>query len=75
VEWGISGLKQKWKKIMKHFNSIKPNYNNLFKTSIILINFLHKHHLNFTYDVIGDHIDNLVDYGLGWRLVTSLTFI
>ncbi len=56
VEWGIGGLKWKWKRLMKHFNL------QLFKVVVILIKFLHRSYLNFTYEIIGEHIDNLVVY-------------
>jgi hypothetical protein len=61
VEWGISGLKQKWKRLMKCFNLQSP-YNHLFKVVLILINFLHRSYLNFRYEIIGEHIDNLITY-------------
>ncbi len=32
------------------------------KVVIILINFLHSHHLEFTYEVIGDQIEDQIDY-------------
>jgi hypothetical protein len=63
AEWGIGGLKRKWKKLMKRFDSTKPKYNHLFRTIIIFINFLYMHHLDFTTKVIGNHIINLVNYG------------
>jgi hypothetical protein len=55
VEWGIRGLKQKWRQLMKHFDSTKDKYNNLFLATSILINLLQIYHLlNFTYEVIND---------------------
>jgi hypothetical protein len=27
MEWGIGGLKWKWKRLMKHFDSTKEKYN------------------------------------------------
>ncbi len=53
MEWGIGGLKQKWKRFMKCFDSTMPKSNHLFKIVTILTNFFHKHHLHFTYEVIG----------------------
>jgi hypothetical protein len=44
VEWGIGGLKQKWERLMKCFDSIEEIYIHLFQAIIILTNFLHKHH-------------------------------
>jgi hypothetical protein len=53
VEWGIRGLKWKWRQLMKHFDSRKDKYNNLFLATSILINLLQIYHLlNFTYEVI-----------------------
>ncbi len=59
VEWGIGGLKCKWMKLMKIFNSKKGKYTHFFLASIILINYLH---MDFTYEVIGNQIQDLVDY-------------
>jgi hypothetical protein len=56
VEWGIGGLKQKWKRLMKCFYFTKENYNYLCQEIIIFTHFLHRHHLNFTYEIIGNQI-------------------
>lgn len=56
VEWGIKVLKWKWKRFMKHFDSTKPKYSHLFKIIAILTNFIYKHCLDFTFEVIGAHI-------------------
>jgi hypothetical protein len=37
---------------MKHFDSTKEKYNHIFKGAILLINFLHMHHPNFTLESI-----------------------
>ncbi len=64
VEWGIERLKWKWRRFMKCFDSSKPKYNHLFKTTTIITNFLHKCCLDFTFEVIGNHITNLTtNYG------------
>lgn len=48
---------------MKHFDSTMDKYNHLFEGAIsILINFLHKCHVNSTYEVIGNQVDDLIDY-------------
>jgi hypothetical protein len=53
VEWGIGGLKWKWKCLMKIFDSTKPKFSHLFQATCSL------HHLSwwlpmdFTYKVIG----------------------
>jgi hypothetical protein len=43
---------------MKYFYSTKPKYSHLFKTTIILINFLHKCQMDFTNEVLGGHIND-----------------
>lgn len=49
---------------MKHFDSTMDKCNHLFEGAIsILINFLHKCHVNFTYEVIGNQVDDPFDYG------------
>lgn len=62
VEWGIGGLKKTWKRFMKCFESTKENNIHLFLATIILTKFLFKHHLNFTYEVIGNQINDPIDY-------------
>ncbi len=48
---------------MKHFDSTMDKYNHLFEGAIsILINFLHKCHINSTYEIIGNQVDDPVDY-------------
>ncbi len=45
------------------FFCTKDNYSHLFEVVVILTNFLHKCHFNFTYKVMSDPIDDLIDYG------------
>jgi hypothetical protein len=54
VEWGIGGLKRKWRRLMKSFDSTKPIYSHLFKYGALLTNFLHRRRMELTYKVIGD---------------------
>jgi hypothetical protein len=42
VEWGIGGLKRKWRRLVKNFDSTKPKCSHLFKFGTLLTNFLHK---------------------------------
>jgi hypothetical protein len=63
VEWGISGLKRKWRWLMKRLDSTKPKYTNLFKVIIILIIFLHRQLMDFTFEVIGEQLPNPIDHG------------
>jgi len=61
MAWGIGELKRKWKLLMKRFDSTKPTYIVLFKTTTILRNFLHKCQVDFTFEVIGEQMFDLVD--------------
>jgi hypothetical protein len=63
VEWGISGLKRKWRCLMKRFDSIKPKYAQSFRVATLLTNFLHKRHMDLTYEVVGDLTTNIVARG------------
>lgn len=47
---------------MKCFESTKENNIPLFLATVILIKFLFKHHLNFTYEVIGNQINDPTNY-------------
>jgi hypothetical protein len=64
VEWGIKGLKCKWRRLMKRFDFTKPKYNTLFKVVALLTNILHKCHMEFTYEVINKHIPWLTMGGM-----------
>lgn len=59
---GNWGLKKPRKRFMKSFESTKENNIHLFLATIILTNFLFKHHLNFTYEVIGNQINDPTNY-------------
>lgn len=61
VEWGTNELKRKWGQLMKMFNSTKAMCIMLFKVVVILINFLHKHQMDFTFQVVGEQLPNHVD--------------
>jgi hypothetical protein len=63
VEWGIGGLKRKWRHFMKKFDSTKPKYEHLFQALAFLTNFLHKKRMDLTYAVVGDLITNLIKHG------------
>jgi hypothetical protein len=63
VEWGISGLKRKWRRIMKRFDSTKPKNIILFKVVTILTNFLHRCQMDFTFEVIGEQLPNPTNHG------------
>jgi len=63
VEWGIGGFKGKWRFLMKMFDSTKPKYSHLFQVAAHLTNFLHMRRMDFTYEIVGDLIVNLVICG------------
>jgi len=48
---------------MKRFDSTKLKYNHLFKVVIILAKFLHKHSMDFRFEVIGEKMHDLADHG------------
>jgi hypothetical protein len=63
VEWGIGGLKRKWKKLMKIIDSTNSNFKYLFQYVALLANFLHRRKRDLTYEVIGEHLLNPTNYG------------
>jgi hypothetical protein len=48
---------------MKCFDFTKKKDNNLFRVTTLLTNFLHRHHHDFTFEVISEHLDDLVEHG------------
>ena len=42
VEWGIGGLKRKWRRMMKRFDAKLYQFSNLFYACAILTNFIHR---------------------------------
>jgi hypothetical protein len=62
MEWGVKGLKWKLNWLMKHFYSTKEKYSHFFQVVGIFTNFLHRHHLDFTYEIIGDQVEDMVNY-------------
>jgi hypothetical protein len=63
VEWGINGVRRKWKCLMKRLNSTKPKYVDFFQAIIMFTNFLHKRCMDLTYEVVGDQNFDLVAHG------------
>jgi hypothetical protein len=49
VEWGIGGLKCKFRRFIKTFDSTKPRFSHMFRTAAILTNFLHRRRMNMHY--------------------------
>jgi hypothetical protein len=50
---GDGGLKRKWRLLMKRLDSTKLKYTHLFKAATIYTNVLHRHIMDFTFEVIG----------------------
>jgi DDE superfamily endonuclease len=46
VEWGIGGLKCKFRRFQKPFDNTKPRFNHFFRAAAILTNFLHRRRKN-----------------------------
>jgi hypothetical protein len=63
VEWGIGGLKRKWRRLMKKIDNKKPRCSHLFKYGTLFTNFLHRRRMDITYEVNTDHLPNLEDHG------------
>ncbi len=47
---------------MKCFDFTKEKYNFLFQAITIINIFLHRCHLDFTYKIINDQIEDLIDF-------------
>lgn len=63
VEWGIGGLKRKWRRLMKQFDSSKAKYYQLFYSAALLTNFLHRRRMDFTIEFVGDQQADETDFG------------
>jgi DDE superfamily endonuclease len=53
VEWGIGGLKRKWKRFIKRFDSTKPKFPHLFQAGCIMTNFLHRRRMEMNFEILG----------------------
>lgn len=51
VEWGIGGLKRKWRRLMKTFESSREKFPHLFRSAAILTNFLQRRRLDMSSDM------------------------
>jgi hypothetical protein len=54
MEWGISGVKRKWRHFMKGFDYTQSTFTHLFQVVVIFINFLQRRHMDLAYEVVGD---------------------
>lgn len=48
VEWGIGGLKRKWKRLMKRFDSSREKFPTLFHAAATLTNFLQRRRIDMS---------------------------
>jgi hypothetical protein len=60
---GNWGAEMEWKWLMKHFDSTNSKYGHLSCAIPILTNFLHRHWMDFIYEVLGNQIEDPYDYG------------
>ena len=65
VEWGIGGLKQKWRRLMKRFDNRRPRFRHFFDVAAKLTNFLHRRCMNFDRVLPEDQEENDENYGWG----------
>ena len=63
VEWGIGGLKQKWRRLMKRFDNRRPRFGLFFEAATELTNFLHHRRMNFDQVVPKEQEENEDEYG------------
>jgi DDE superfamily endonuclease len=65
VEWGIGGLKRKWKRFMKRFDSTKPKFPHLFQAGCIMTNVLHRRRMEMNFEVMGNQ--SQAEQDIGWE--------
>jgi hypothetical protein len=63
MEWGIGGVKTKWRCFMKRFDSTQSKFTQLFQVVVIFINLIQRRHMDLTYQVVGDQNPNLATHG------------
>ena len=64
VEWGIGGLKHKWRRLMKHYDATMLKYDDFFTSCCLMTNFIHRGRMNDSEEIIGG-CNNDVD-AHGW---------
>jgi hypothetical protein len=53
VEWAMGGLKRKWRRFMKRFDSTKPRFPHLFHAGCINTNLLRRRRMDMNFGVTG----------------------
>lgn len=56
-------IKMQVEKVDEMFDFTKEKYNNIFRVTTLLTNFLHRHHHDFAFEVISEHLDDPVKHG------------
>ncbi len=63
MEWGIGGVKRKWKRFMEMFDSTQSKFKQLFQIIVIIINFLQRRCMDLAYEVVRDQNPNPIAHG------------
>jgi hypothetical protein len=63
VEWGIGGLKQKWRRLMKRYDATMPKYNDLFTSCCLMTNFIHMRRMDYSEEIIGGRNNDVDAHG------------
>jgi hypothetical protein len=56
VEWGIGGLKCKFRRFLKSFDNTIPRLHHRFRTAAILTNFIHRQRMNMAIEDMGTFV-------------------
>jgi hypothetical protein len=67
IEWGIGGLKCKFRRFQKTFDNTKPRFNHFFRAAAILKIFLHRRRKNM--EVLDNGLYEVGEYNAdvyGW---------
>jgi hypothetical protein len=64
MEWGIGGLKMKWRRLSKVFECTRVKFSILFCFATLLANFLHRRRLDYYVEILRDRNCPVVD-GVG----------
>ena len=63
VEWGIGGLKQQWRRLMKRFDNTRPQFRHFFDVAAKLTNFLYWRRMIFDRVLPQEPKQNEENYG------------
>ena len=63
VEWGIGGLKKRWKIMSKRYDLSRDKFCCVFHACCVMTNFIHRRRMNIQPVVIGDNGNGEWDAG------------